>query len=303
MNIMFAGHFDRSFLMGRKRDRFRKIPSGDPAMQADAFDPYRSFFHSAGMMYLLSAGVVPPSDRPAPTEEIVSHRGQDGRIYDSIRRAELEDDVTRLAHLSVMAQAFSETTMETMRLRAPADPHEPNLVHHVENILFGILQALQSRATLVLADCDRQVLAELLDCVIANGIALPFCIPDVRKIKTYDSRRSGPVANLRPGDHYDLHALRDEPVMRTYRHRLSRLSQDRLVNVGTLLKAALEEARKSSPQIREASTDIILTSTWVRTIDTVDLDTVQVDPFRWTDRKPLKPRMHIVVLSGTRDRA
>lgn len=303
MDIMYAGHLDRCFLMGSKSNRFRMAPSGDQAARVDAFDPYRSFFHRAGMMYLLSAGVVRPSDRPLPTEEIVSHRGRDGRMYDSIRRAELEDDTTRLPYLVVKAKAFSETTIETMRLRAPEDPHEPDLVHHVEGILFMILQALQCRATLVLADCDRQVLVELLECVIGNGIALPFCIPDLRKMKTFDGRNSGPVANLRPGDHGDLGALREDPAMRAYRQRLSRLSENRMVNVGTLLKAALAEARKSCTRIREASADIMLTSTWVRTIDTVDLDLVRIDPFRWTDRKPLKPKMHIVVLGSPRSPA
>ncbi|MCJ2143881.1 hypothetical protein [Methylobacterium sp. E-066] len=221
-------------------------------------------------------------------------------MYDSILRAELEDDALRLARLTVLAKAFSEATVETMRLRAPEDPHEPNLVHHVEDILFGVLQALQSGATLVLADCDWQVLVELLNCVIENGIALPFCIPDLRKMKTVDNRNSGPVANLRPGDHGDLIAVREDFAMQAYRHRLSRLSESRMVNVGSLLKAALEEAQKSSPHIREASADIILTSTRVRTIDTIDLDTVRVDPFRWTNRKPLKPRMHIIVLGGLR---
>ncbi|MBP32442.1 MAG: hypothetical protein CMH16_24625 [Methylobacterium sp.] len=221
-------------------------------------------------------------------------------MYDSIRRAELEDDAQRLAHLVVIAKAFSDATAEMMRLRALDDPHQPNLIHHVEGILFGILHAWQSRATLILADCDRQVLVELVNCVIQNGIALPFGIPDLRKVRPSDARTSGSIANLEPGDYDDLIAMREEPAIQTYRQRLSRLSESRTVNVGTLLKSALAEAQRSSPRIREAATDITLTSTWVTAIDTVDLDTVAVDPFRWTDRKPSKPRMHIIVLSSSR---
>ncbi|WP_345818903.1 hypothetical protein ABC766_15930 [Methylobacterium fujisawaense] len=300
MNILHAGHLDRSFLMGGKLDRFRAEPSRGRSPHADTFEPYRSFYHRAGMMSALSNGVVSPLDRSPPGEQVVSHRGQDGRMYDSILRAELEDDAQRLAKLVVVMKAFSDATVEMMRLRAPEDPHEPNPEHHVEGILFAILQALQTGATLVLADCDRQVLVELMHCVIENGIALPFCIPDLRKVRTSDSKTSGAIANLEPGDHSDLNAIREDPVMRTYRRRLSRLPESRMVNVGTLLKTALEEARRSSPRLWEAPTNITLTSTWVRTIDTVDLETVRVDPFRWTDRKPLKPKMHIIVLSGSR---
>lgn len=300
MYIVYAGHLDRSFLMGCKPDRFRAAPSRVQSPHADESDVYRSFFHRAGMMSALSNAVVSPLDRSPPGEQVVSHRGHDGRMYDSILRAELEDDAQRLAKLVVIVKAFSDQTVEMMRLRAPADPHEPNSEHHVEGILFAILQALQTGATLVLADCDRQVLVELMHCVIENGIALPFCIPDLRKVRTSDSKTSGAIANLEPGDHSDLNDMREDPVMRTYRHRLSRLSESRTVVVGTLLKAALEEARRSSPRIHEAPTDITLTSTRVRTIDTDDLEAVKIDPFRWTDRKPLKPKMHVIVLSSSR---
>jgi hypothetical protein len=300
MNIMYAGHLDRSFLMGGKPDRFRAAPSRGRSPHADTFDPYRSFYHRAGMMSALSNGVVSPLDRSPPGEQVVSHRGQDGRMYDSILRAELEDDAQRLAKLAVVMKAFSDATVEMMRLRAPEDPHEPNPEDHVEGILFAILQALQAGVTLVLADCDRQVLVELMHCVIENGIALPFCIPDLRKVRTSDSKTSGAIANLEPGDHGDLNAMLEDPVMRTYRRRLSRLSESRTVVVGTLLKAALEEAQRSSPLIRAAATDIRLTSTRVRTIDTDDLGSIRIDPFHWTDRKPLKPKMHIIVLSSSR---
>lgn len=300
MNIMYAGHLDRSFLMGGKPDRFRAAPSRGRSAHADTFDPYRSFYHRAGMMSALSDSVVSPLDRSPLGEQVVSHRGQNGRMYDSIRRAELEDDAQRLAKLVVVMKAFSDATVEMMRLRAPEDPHEPNPEDHVEWILFAILQALQAGATLVLADCDRQVLVELMHCVIENGIALPFCIPDLRKVKTSDSKTSGAISNLEPGDHGDLNAMREDPVMRTYRRRLSRLSESRTVVVGTLLKAALEEAQRSSSRICEAPADIRLTSTRVRTIDTDDLGPVRIDPFHWTDRTPLKPKMHIIVLSSSR---
>ncbi|MCJ2121633.1 hypothetical protein [Methylobacterium sp. J-077] len=300
MNIIYGGHLDRSFLMGGKLDRFRVTPSRSRSPHANTFDPYRSFFHHAGMMSALSAALVRRPDRAPPGEKIVSHRGNDGRIYDSILRAELEDDALRLAHLVVLAKAFSDATLEMMRLRGPEDPHEPNPVHHVEDILWAILDAWQTQSTLILADCDRQVLVELLNCVIQNGIALPFGIPDLRKVRPSDARTSGSIANLEPGDYDDLIAMLEEPAIQTYRQRLSRLSESRTVNVGTLLKSALAEAQRSSLRIREAATDITLTSTWVTAVDTVDLDTVAVDPFRWTDRKPSKPRMHIIVLSSSR---
>lgn len=300
MNIMYGGHLDRSFLMGGKPDRFRAAPSRVHSPHADEFDAYRSFFHRAGMMSALSAALVRRLDRSPPGEKIVSHIGSDGRVYDSILRAELEDDTQRLAHLVVLAKAFSAATLAMMRLRGPEDPHEPNPVHHVEDILWAILDAWQTRATLILAECDRQVLVELLNCVVQRGIALPFGVPDLRKVRPFGGRTSGAIANLEPGDYNDLNAVREDPAIRTYRQRLCRLSESRTVNVGTLLKAALEEAQRSSPLIRTAATDITLTSTWVTAIDTVDLDAVKIDPFRWADRKPSKPKMHIIVLSSSR---
>lgn len=300
MNILYGGHLDRCFLMGGKPGRFRPAPSREQSPHADAFDAYRSFFHRAGMISALSTALVRRPDRSPPGEKVVSHRGNDGRIYDSILRAELEDDALRLAHLIVLAKDFSEATVEMMRLRGPEDPHEPNLVHHVEGLLWAVLDAWQTGATLILADCDRQVLVELLNCVIQRGIALPFGIPDLRKVRPFDSKTSGAIANLEPGDYDDLIAMREEPAIQTYRQRLSRLSESRTVNVGALLKAALEEAQRSSPRIREAPTDIRLKSIWVTAVDTVDLEAVRVDPFRWTDRTPSKPKMHIIMLSSSR---
>ncbi|MCY4497725.1 MULTISPECIES: hypothetical protein [unclassified Methylobacterium] len=300
MNLMFAGHLDRAYLLGGKPDRFRPPLTRAGSPHADAFDAYRSFFHRSAMAVALSSALVRHLDRSPPGETIVSHRGEDGRLYDSILRAELEDDALRLAKISVAAEAFSDATAEMMRLRAPGDPHEANLIHHVEGILFNVLHAWQTGATLVLADCDRQVLVELLNCVIANGIALPYGIPDLRKMKSSDSKTSGVIANLEPGDYNDLNAMLEDSAIRTYQHRLSRLSESRTVNVGILLRAALEEARRNSSRIREAPADITLTSARVRTIDTVDLDAVEIDPFKWVNRKPSKPKMHIIVLSSAR---
>lgn len=300
MNILLAGHLERSHALGGKRDRFRAALGRERLHHADAFDPYRSFFHRSAMMTALSAAHVKHLDRSPPGEKIVSHRGKDGRIYDSILRAELEDDALRLAKIAVAAEAFSDTTAEMMRLRAPGDPHKPDLIYHVEDILFAVLHAWQTRSTLVLAECDRQVLVELLNCVLANGIALPYGIPDLRKVRTSDSKMSGAIANLEPGDYNDLNAMLKDSAIQTYRQRLSQLSESHTVNVGILLKAALEEARRNSPRIREAPADITLLSTRVRTIDTVDLDAVEIDPFGWANRKPSKPKMHIIVLASSR---
>ncbi|WP_289015437.1 hypothetical protein [uncultured Methylobacterium sp.] len=300
MNIMFAGHLDRSFLLGSKPDRFRPPPSGNRSPHADAFEAYRSFYHRAGSIGVLSAALVQHLDQSPSGETIVSRRGPDGRIYDSIEQAELEDDALRLAKIVVLLKAFTDTSLAMMRLRAPDDPHDPDPVHHVEGILFAVLHAWQTQATLVMADCDRQILVELLDCIEQKGVALPFGIPDLRKVRVADAKVSGIIPNFEPGDHGDCNALREDPVVQGYRHRLRRLSESRTVNVGTLLKAALEEARRTSPTIREAPTDITLTSAWVRAIDTPDLDSVEIDPFRWTERLPTRPKMHIVVLSSSR---
>ena len=222
------------------------------------------------------------------------------RFTRAVTWANVEDDALRLAKIAVAAEAFSDTTAEMMRLRAPGDPHKPNLIHHVEDILFAVLHAWQTRSTLVLAECDRQVLVELLNCVLANGIALPYGIPDLRKARTSDSKMSGAIANLEPSDYNDLNAILEDSAIQTYRQRLSQLSESHTVNVGILLKAALEEAHRNSPLIREAPADITLLSTRVRTIDTVDLDAVEIDPFGWANRKPSKPKMHIIVLASSR---
>lgn len=278
MNIVLAGHLDRAFQLGLNRDHFRAPPRGAPLLRAGADDPYRSLFHRAGMIALLSEGIVSFPDLPPPAVATPLRHNADGRVEEAIGLAELEADARIFARLLVGLGAFSPETAATMCLRARVDPHAPDLVHHVEDVLVPTLHAWRARATLVVSSGDGRVLSESVACALAHGIALPFGLPDLRRIDETDTRAGGALANLEPGDVGDLDALLDAPAIRAYHAGLRRVPEGRRVNQGALLATALRAACGADPRLAVAPADIRVTTYRARVFGSADLRAVEHDP-------------------------
>lgn len=299
MQIIFGEHFDRAFLLGTKPGRFH-VQASDSFPSLLAHDPYRSFFHCAGMMAVLSDGVVRLNELPHETGPALTRRDATGQTYGAVGVAELEADALRFAKLIVQSGVLSDDSHASAQIRAQNDPHEPNAVQHVEGLMFAILHAWRTKSTLVLSGGDQRILTEIAVGVIAKGIALPFGIPDLRDLSSTASSTSGAIPNLEPSDVAEVNAWRKDPVLRTYRQRLDRLSNVHRDKVPALLQDAFNEGRRSSERIRDAPTDITLTSVKAKMLDNGDLPRILLDPFGWAGTQTSRHKMHVIVLSSGR---
>jgi hypothetical protein len=291
MRIMFAGHLDRAFLLGSHPGRFR-VESSEPEP-----DAYRSFFHCAGTMAVLSESIVQLHDLPARSGPALTRRGADGRTYDTVDVPQLEDDAFRFAKTVTRADILSEDSLAFSRICARDDPHKPNAIHHVEGLLFVVLHAWRTRSTLVLAAGDRRILAEIANGVVEKGIALPFGIPDLRQSISDADPATGRIPNLEPADVADLNAWRADPALQAYRRRLDRLPGTHRDKIGALLQAAMEQGRKSSSRIRNVASDIAVGVSKAKMLDNTDLPKIEVDPFGWSGSAIVKSKMHVVTLT------
>ncbi|OAH35131.1 hypothetical protein [Methylorubrum populi] len=301
MFIVLGGHLDRALRLGTHRDRFRVAGLDESTTSRKAAgDPYRSFFQRAGMIGLLSDGRIDHTSLPLDLPTPRSRRRSDGSSYESIPLRKLEDDGTFFAQMLVSIDAFSGETLAAMQLRAHNDPHEANPAHHAENMLMSTLHAWMTNSTLVLSMGDGQALAEIAACVLEHGIPLPFGIPDLRGVSRLDPRASGMIANLQPGDCWDLQGLREAPALHRYRSRLRRLVESRKTDYAAGLASALHEAGAYDLRLREAPADIRLTSVRARMIDNADRDDVIEDPLGWSRRRAAKGKLHVILLSDVR---
>lgn len=86
MKTIYVGHLQHTFPAGEKLDCLRPI-LWVQSHCADALDAYRSLVHRAGMMSVLSVALVRRLDRTPLGEKIVSHCGNDGRVYQTCASA------------------------------------------------------------------------------------------------------------------------------------------------------------------------------------------------------------------------
>ncbi|CAA2137705.1 hypothetical protein [Methylobacterium bullatum] len=299
MIIQLGGHLERAFLLAGKRESSQQGRSEEPQTLPHATDAYRSFFHRAGTIAVLSKGIIDPNAVDAD-DAALKGLHVDGR-YVAMSQRSLEEDAWTFTKRVVTEAAFSPESMATMRLRAPDDPRpEGSIPHHLDDIINHCLAAWRTDSTLVLADCDRQVLVELAACVYANGLALPFAIPDLRKMPTGSSRASGQLANLQPSNITDVGTLRNDPAVKAYATRLQRLSESAAADVSAILRTALSKASDMSQRIRESPRNLTLTNHWAKVLNNFDVSKVAMlkDPSNWAERRYSTKKMHVIVLSS-----
>lgn len=301
MIIVLGGHLDRALRLGTHRNRFgQACDEGAKNERRSVEDPYRSFFHQAGMIYLLSDNRIDHTslspDLPTPRSRLRS----DGVTYEPIALRKLEDDGQFFAHMLTQIDAFSSETLAALRLRAHNDPHKPNAVHQVEDLLMSTLHACLTSSTLVLSMGEGQALAEIVTCVHEHGIPLPFGIPDLRGVPRLDPRTSGMIANLQPSDCGDLNDLRETPAIRLYRSRLRSLAESQTINYAAGLGSALREASMLDLRLREVPADIRLTVVRTQVIDNANRGDIIDDPLGWSRRRGTKRKLQVILLSNAR---
>ncbi|MEH3062556.1 MAG: hypothetical protein PGN33_07200 [Methylobacterium radiotolerans] len=300
MIIVLGGHLDRAFRLGTHRNRFRRAYDGFEINHLAGEDPYRSFFHRAGMISLLSDARIDhtslPLDLPVPR----SRRRPDGATYMAIPLRKLEDDGQFFAEMLTQIGAFSDEALAALRLRAHDDPHKPNAIHQVDDILMSTLHAWMTGSTLVLSMGEGQALAEIATCILDVGIPVPFGIPDLRGLSRLDPRSSGMIANLQPSDCGDLNDLRETPAIRLYRSRLRLLAERRTADHKAGLASALHQASMLDLRLREAPADIRLTVLRVPVIDNARRDDIIDDPLGWSRRLAPKRKLQVMLLSDSR---
>lgn len=299
MIIQLGGHLDRAFLLAGRRQSTSQPPLVETERLPAATDAYRSFFHRAGTIAVLSKGIIDPGAVDADDADLKGLHVE-GRYVAMDQRA-LEEDAWTFTKRVVTEAVFSPETTATMLMRAPDDPRpEGSLPHHLDDLVNHCLAAWRTDSTLVLADCDRQVLVELAACVYANGLALPFAIPDLRRMPTAPSKASGQIANLQPSNITDVGNLRTDPDVKAYAARLQRLSESHAIDVSAVLRTALRNGSEESQRIREAPADITLTNHWAKVLNNFDVSkgTMLKDPSNWAERRYSTKKMHVIVLSS-----
>lgn len=301
MIIVFGGHLDRAFRLGTHRQRFRQAyDDGSEIKHRVGEDPYRSFFHRAGMMFLLSDAQIDHTSLPLDLPVSRPRQRSNGATYMAIPLRKLEDDGQFFAEMLTQIDAFSDETLAALRLRAHDDPHKPNAIHQVDNILLSTLHAWMTGSTLVLSMGEGQALAEIATCILDVGIPVPFGIPDLRGLSRLDPCSSGMIANLQPSDCGDLNDLRETPAIRLYRSRLRLLAERRTTDYTAGLASALREASMLDHRLREAPADIRLTVLRVPVIDNARRDDIIDDPLGWSRRRAPKRRLQVMLLSDSR---
>lgn len=299
MDIILGGHLDRALLLGTKPGRFQSDGSTTaPLILSD--DPYRAFFHCAGMMAILSDGVVRIDESSLHRGPALTRRDATGQTYGAVAVPDLEDDALRFAKVVVQSDILSDDSLAYAKICAKNDPHEPNVVHHVEGLMFSILHTWRTKSTLVISAGDRSIMSEIADGVSQKGIALPFGIPDLRSSTNSPAPASGAIPNLEPNDVVEVNVLRNDPVLKSYRQRLGRLSGLHRDKVANVLQSAFDESRRSSERIAKAAADITLMSTRAKMLDNSDLPRILLDPFGWAGTQTSRHRMHVIVLSNGR---
>lgn len=299
MIIQLGGHLERAFLLAGRRQSTSQPPLVETERLPAATDAYRSFFHRAGTIAVLSKGIIDPGAVDGDDADLKGL--QVGGRYVSMDQRALEEDAWTFTKRVVTEAAFSPESLATMRLRAPDDPRpDGNIAHHLDDLVNHCLAAWRTASTLVLADCDRQVLVELAACVYANGLALPFALPDLRRMPTPPSKASGQIANLQPLNITDLGNLRNDPDLKAYAVRLQRLSESHTLDVSAVLRTALRKANEESQRVRESPTDITLTTQWTKVLNNFDISkgTMLKDPSNWVERRYSTRKMHVIVLSS-----
>ncbi|AWN35044.1 hypothetical protein DK427_04210 [Methylobacterium radiodurans] len=322
MKIVFGGQLDRVFAnefaisMGLEPDDNVDLELVEERRAADA-----RYFELAGTLAALSDEIVPlPYVRYAP--DPVRDEGTLGtpvRVtdpeafmqrlraifhFDQVTEEAL--DVARVCVLGRLAAASNDVlnaidTKEAWIGHYHALRHLHNDDGRAETYLAGLLmQALwawETAAVLVLAECDRFILADLGAILVKNRWPRPFAIPDLRYMgPPHDEKICGPLVNLRPADLPTVEAFRQEPSVRAYATSVfDAIRNAEAGHVGITLEKAY---RSVGPGVPDGRADITLVAASVNMFSNAGTVTPggQPDPDDWSNRRFPARKLRAIVL-------
>lgn len=168
-------------------------------------------------------------------------------------------------------------------------------------LLMQALLAWETGAVLVLAECDRRILADLGATIVRQGWPRPFAIPDLRYMgPPYNDKICGPLLDLRPTDLANVEALKSDPGLCAYAETISNIvSGAEAENVGSALRRANCSSRSGIHALADDHARITLVAASVRMFGNASTVTPGVKPSRDArSRRRLPQRMlRTIVLS------
>lgn len=329
MKIVFAGQLDRAFA------NEYAISAGldaDDDLDLEAVEEQRSadniLFQMAGTLAVLSDEILSlpyvryepnPPDREGSLE--TTRTVKDPEAFESPAAAiahfdQVADEALDLSKGCALLNELAATTDEVLDEVDREDAwigHYHGLRHlhgdhgiplaYLAGLLMQAHHAWETGAVLVIAECDRLILADLGAMIVRKRWPRPFAIPDLRYMgPPYDDKQSGRLLNLRPTDLADVDALKRDPGIRAYAASIARIvSGAETSKVGSALEKASQSRRSEIPIAPNEHGEFVVVVARARMFDnarTVSLgrNTTSDD---WAQRRFPARMLRTIVLADT----
>jgi hypothetical protein len=327
MKIVFAGQLDRVFAnefalaVGLEPDEEVDSESVEQQRAADA-----RYFEMAGTLAALSDEILPlPYVRYAPdpdydegTLHFTRFVNDPDTVLQSLKAicscdqwAEDALDLAKVCAFVGRLAAASDDVLDDVDTEEAWIGHYHALLHlhgdhgvphaYLAGLLMQALWAWEMDAVLVLAECDRFILADLGAILVKKRWPRPFAIPDLRYMGPPHNKKScGPLVNLRPADLLAAEALREEPSVRAYAASVfDAVRSAKAGNVGCALEKAQRSVREVISDLQSGEADITLVAADIKMFSNVGTITPggKPDPDDWSKRRFAPRTLRTIVLA------
>jgi hypothetical protein len=327
MKIVFAGQLDRVFAnefaisVGLDPDEDLDLEDVDEQRSTDSY-----YFQMAGTLAALSGEVVPlpyvryaadPTYQQSELEFLpsVADPKAAGQRIEAIARFDLvANEALELAKICALVGQFliaSDEILDGVDTEEAWIGHYHALRHlhgdhgvpltYLAGLLMQALHAWETGAVIVLAECDRFILADLGAMIVRKRWPRPFAIPDLRYIgPPYNKECSGPIVNLRPADLSAVDVFKRDPGIRAYAEAIAEIvSRAEVGNVGSALEGAKRSLRLGIPSRVKGTAEITLVAASVKMFGNAGTATPgrQSNPDDWSKRRFPKRMLRTIVLA------
>lgn len=277
MKIVFAGQLDRVFAneyaiaAGLEADEDLDWEAVEEQRSADA-----ALFQVAGTLAALSDEILPlPYIRYEP--DLIHQEGTPEFVQTVMVLEAFRSRAAAIAHFDQMADEaldlskgcalLNELASTTDDILDEVDTEDAWIGHYhgvkhlhgdhgiplayLAGLLMQAYYAWETGAVLVIAECDRFILADLGAMIVRRRWPRPFAIPDLRYMgPPYNKKMCGPLLNLRPTDLANVDALKRDPGIRGFAEAISKIvSGAEPGDVGSALKKANCSWRSDIPRL------------------------------------------------------
>lgn len=327
MKIVFAGQLDRVFA-----NEFAISVGLDPDSDIDleAVEEQRSadfhYFQMAGTLAALSDEIVslpyvryaadpvyqgsefkfPPgmTDPEAVRQRIDAIASFDPVVSDAL-------ELAKMCALVGQLSTASEDVLDNVDTEEAWIGHYHALRHlhgdqgvplaYLAGLLMQAFHAWETGAVLVLAECDRFILADLGAMIVRKRWPRPFAIPDLRYMgPPYNKKWSGPLVNLRPVDIDAVDVLKRDPGIRAYADAIVEIVlRAEVGKVGSALEGAKRSLRSGIFSRGNDDAEITLVAASVRMFGNAGTVTPggKPDPDAWSKRRFPHRTLRTIVLA------